>query len=100
LKVVRSDIDGLISTINDFRNTLTRVDSTTTASSASSTDYRVKCNLPLQIVGGIFGTLMGWFNNRRLNNLRDQLHEVQGNQNRLLKVQTIAIHKINEVLKN
>jgi hypothetical protein len=96
LKVVRLDINGLILTINDLKNTLPQVDSTTTA---SSTDYRVRCNLPLQINGGIFGTLMGWFNNRRLNNLREQLHEVQGNQNQLLQVQTVAIHKVDELEK-
>jgi hypothetical protein len=96
LKVVRLDINGLILTINDLKNTLPQVDSTTTA---SSTEYRVRCNLPLQINGGIFGTLMGWCNNRRLNNLREQLHEVQGNQNQLLQVQTVAIHKVDELEK-
>jgi hypothetical protein len=39
LMVVRLDLDGLVSTINDLKNTLPRVDSTTTA---SSTDYRVR----------------------------------------------------------
>jgi hypothetical protein len=81
LKILKIDVTGLVSTINDLRANLPRVDSAPTTSFTSPSDYRLKHNLPLQIISGIFGTLMGWFNNRRLDNLHDQLHEVQGNQN-------------------
>ena len=97
LKFVRIDIDGLISNINDLRATLPHVDSTPTTTFTSPNDYKIRCNHPLQIISGIFGTLMGWFNNRRLNNLRDQLQKVQGNQNWLLQVQTVDLHKIDEL---
>jgi hypothetical protein len=40
---------------------------------------------------------MGWFNNRRLNDLRDKLQKVQGNQNWLLHVQTVDLNKIDEL---
>ena len=80
LKFVRIDIDRLISNINDLRATLPHVDSTPTTTFTSPNDYKIRCNHPLQIISGIFGTLMGWFNNRRLNDLRDKLQKVQGNQ--------------------
>jgi hypothetical protein len=32
------------------------------------------------ILNGVFGTLMGWFTHRRLNNLRDQIGEVRNQQ--------------------
>ncbi len=81
LQILKIDVLGLVSTINDLRATLPWVNSAPTNSFTSPNDYRLKTNLPLQIISSIFGTLMGWFNNQRLNNLRDQLHEVQGNQN-------------------
>jgi hypothetical protein len=36
---------------------------------------------PFAIISGVIGTLMGWFTQRRLNNLRDRLDEVQDQQN-------------------
>ncbi len=33
----------------------------------------------------------------RLNNLRDQIHKIQGQQNQLLQVQTVALHQIDEL---
>jgi hypothetical protein len=42
---------------------------------------------------------MGWFNHRCLTNLRDQLKEVQGQQNRLLQVQAVTLHRVDELQK-
>jgi hypothetical protein len=49
------------------------------------------------IIIDIFGTLNDWFNQRWLNNLRDQLSKVQGQQNRLLKIQMVGLHQIDEM---
>jgi hypothetical protein len=40
---------------------------------------------------------MGWFNHQQRNNLRDQIHEVQGQQNPPLQGQTVALHKVNKL---
>jgi hypothetical protein len=51
----------------------------------------------MMINNGIFGTLMGWFNQQRLYNLHDQLKEVQGQQNWLLQIQMVTLHQIDEM---
>jgi hypothetical protein len=43
------------------------------------------------ILSRVFGTLMGWFTHRRLNNLRDQISEVKNEQHRLLQIQQITL---------
>jgi hypothetical protein len=40
---------------------------------------------------------MGWFTQRRLNNLRDCLDEVQDRQNRVLHVQAIQLQRLDEI---
>jgi len=40
---------------------------------------------------------MGWFTQRRLNNLQNRLDEVQNQQNRLLHVQAIQMQRIDEI---
>jgi hypothetical protein len=40
---------------------------------------------------------MGWFTQRRLNNLRERLDEVEDQQHRLLYVQAVQIQRIEEV---
>jgi len=44
-------------------------------------NYLVWCLSPFAIVIGVFGTLMGWFTQCQLNNLRNWLDEVQSQQN-------------------
>jgi hypothetical protein len=40
---------------------------------------------------------MGWITQRRLNNLRERLDEVEDQQHRLLYVQAVQIQRIEEV---
>jgi hypothetical protein len=40
---------------------------------------------------------MGWFTQRRLNNLRDRLEEVEDQQHRLLHVQAVQLQRIEEI---
>jgi hypothetical protein len=59
--------------------------------------YRIRRLSPFAIVSGVIGTLMGWFTQRRLNNLRDRLDEVQDQQNWLLHVQTVSLSRLNSM---
>ncbi len=40
---------------------------------------------------------MGWFTQRRLNNLRDRMEEVEDQQHRLLHVQAVQLQRLEEV---
>ncbi len=51
------------------------------------------------VLSGVFGTLMGWFTHRRLNNLRDQISEVKNEQHRLLQIQQIAMTRLDTLEK-
>jgi hypothetical protein len=52
---------------------------------------------PFAIVIGVIGTLMGWFTQRQLNNLRDRLDKVQDQQNWLLHVQAIQLQRLDKI---
>jgi hypothetical protein len=95
LDIMKLDFQGLIDTILDLRSTLLQRESILTPSK----EYRIKRNPTFAILRGVFGTLMGWFNHRRLTNLRDQLKEVQGQQNWLLQVQAVTLHRVDELQK-
>jgi len=95
LNIMKLDFKGLIANIEDLRATLPRTSSVPTPSKK----FRIKRTLPLAILQGVFGTLMDWFSHCWLNNLRDQLQEVQGQQNQLLQVQIVALHHIEELEK-
>ncbi len=53
--------------------------------------------MPFAIISGVIGTLMGWFTQRQLNNLRDRLDEVQDQQHHLLHVQTVQLQRLEEI---
>jgi hypothetical protein len=77
LDIMKLDFQGLIATIQDLRATLLQVSN----APVPSKEFQIKRNLPLAILQGVFGTLMGWLNHHQLTNLHDQLKEVQGQQN-------------------
>ncbi len=60
-------------------------------------DFREKRNAALTILSGVFGTLMGWFTHRRLNNLRDQIGEVRDQQHRFLRIQQVTLARLDEL---
>ncbi len=60
-------------------------------------EYRIRPLLPFTIVSGVIGTLMGWFTQRRLNNLRDRLDKVQDHKNHLLHVQAIQLQRLDKI---
>jgi hypothetical protein len=49
------------------------------------------------ILNWIFGTLMGWFTHRWLNNLCNQISQVQNQQHRLLKIQQATLARLDNL---
>jgi hypothetical protein len=60
-------------------------------------EYRIRRRSPFSIIGGVIGTLMGWFTQCRLNNLRERMEEVEDQQHRLLQVQAVQLQRIEEI---
>ena len=91
-----ADADAMLTSINGLRDTL--------PASAAEThlphddhEYRIRRRSAFSIIGGVIGTLMGWFSQRRLNNLRDRMEEVEDQQHRLLQVQVVQLQRIEEI---
>jgi len=87
------DADILRNAITSLKTSLPRVDKT-------ARDKRsVGLIIRLTVLSGVFGTLMGWFTHRRLNNLRDQISEVRNEQHRLLQIQQVSLAQIDTLKK-
>jgi hypothetical protein len=75
-----TDADNLQCSITSLRTSLPRVEEPPSGPTQAH-DLREKCSAGLiigsTILSGVFGTLMGWFTHRRLNNLCDQIGEVR-----------------------
>jgi hypothetical protein len=82
--------------IDSLRNTLPAV-SAKTHLPHEAHEYRIRRLSPFAIISGVIGTLMGWFTQRLLNNLRDRLDEVQDQQHRLLHVQAVQLQRLEEI---
>ncbi len=81
-----ADADSMLSTINSLRESLPAVTADTHLPHEDH-EYRIRRRSPFSIIGGVIGTLMGWFTQRRLNNLRDRIEEVEDQQHgTMLKV--------------
>jgi len=91
-----ADADSMLSTINSLRESLPAVTADTHLPHEDH-EYRIRRRSPFSIIGGVIGTLMGWFTQRRLNNLRDRIEEVEDQQHRLLQVQAVQLQRIEEI---
>ncbi len=49
------------------------------------------------LLRGIFGTFMGLYNRRKMNNLRDQVQTVAARQNRLLQVTEVSLQRLDNL---
>jgi hypothetical protein len=87
------DADILKNTITSLRTSLPRVDKTTYDKRSAS------LIIGSTILSGVFGTLMGWFTHRRLNNLCDQIGEVRNEQHRLLQIQQVTLAQLDALEK-
>ena len=84
-----ADADAMTANIRSLRETLPAANADSTHLPHEDDEYRIKRRSPFSIIGGVIGTLMGWFTQRRLNNLRVRLDEVEDQQHRLLYVQAV-----------
>jgi hypothetical protein len=92
-----ADADAMTANIRSLRETLPAANTDGTHLPHDDNEYRIKRRSPFTIIGGVIGTLMGWFTQRRLNNLRVRLDEVEDQQHRLLYVQAVQIQRIEEI---
>jgi len=92
-----ADADAMTANIRSLRETLPAANADSTHLPHEDSEYRIRRRSPFTIIGGVIGTLMGWFTQRRLNNLRARLDEVEDQQHRLLYVQAVQIQRIEEI---
>jgi hypothetical protein len=95
-QLASSDAEAMLTNIHSLRDTLPPV-SAETHSPHEEHGYRIRHLSPFAIVSEVIGTLMGWFTQHRLNNLRYCLDEVQDQQNRLLHVQAIQLQQLDKI---
>ncbi len=88
--------DAMLTSVNGLRDTLPAA-ATQTHLPHDDHEYRIGRRSPFTIIGGVIGTLMGWFTQRQLNNLRDRIDEVEDQQHRLLQVQAVQLQRLEEV---
>ncbi len=91
-----TDANNLQSGIISLRNSLPQVVETPPGPTQAH-NLREKRNAALTILSGVFGTLMGWFTHRRLNNLRDQIGEVRDQQHRFLRIQQVTLARLDDL---
>jgi hypothetical protein len=63
----------MVANIRSLREMLPAATSDSTHLPHEDHEYRIRRRLPFTIIGSVIGTLMGWFTQCRLNNLREQL---------------------------
>jgi hypothetical protein len=94
------DADNLQSSITSLRTSLPRVEEPPSWPTQVH-DLREKRSAGLIIrstfLSGVFGTLMGWFTHRCLNNLRDQIGEVRNQQHQLLQIQQVTLAQLDDL---
>ncbi len=76
--------------LDNLKGSLPRVNEAPTLTMSDPTNFWIK-----QFIGGllrgIFGTFMGLYNCRKMNNLRDQVETVAARQNRLLQITKVSL---------
>jgi hypothetical protein len=91
-----ADADAILTSIHGLRDTLPAAVADTHLPHDDH-EYRIRRRSPFAIIGGVIGTLMGWFTQWRLTNLRERMEEVEDQQHRLLQVQTVQLQRIEEI---
>jgi hypothetical protein len=91
-----SDADAMLTSIHGLRDTLPAA-AAETHLPHDDHEYRIRRRSPFSIIGGVIGTLMGWFTQHRLNNLRERMEEVEDQQHHLLQVQAMQLQRIEEI---
>jgi hypothetical protein len=91
-----TDADAMLTSIHGLRDTLPAA-ATKTHLPHNDHEYRIRRRSPFTIIGGVISNLMGWFTQRRLNNLRDRKDEVEDQQHRLRQIQAVQLQCLEEV---
>jgi hypothetical protein len=91
-----ADVDAMLVNINSLRDTLPAATDDTHLPHEDH-EYRIRRRSPFTIIGGVIGTLMGWFTQHRLNSLRDRIEEVEDQQHSLLHVQAVQLQCLEEI---
>jgi len=98
MDLLLTDADTIQGSIESLRASLPRAEDT--PEDSHKHPDRAKRN-PLLLISmalsGVFGTLMGWFTHRRLNNLRDQIGEVRNQQHRMMQVQQVILSRLDNL---
>jgi hypothetical protein len=87
------DADILRNTITSLKSSLLQVDN------ENRNKQSVGLIVGSTILSRVFGTLMGWFTHRCLNNLRNQISEVKNEQHRLLQIQQMTMTRLDALEK-
>ncbi len=98
MDLLLTDADTIQGSIESLRASLPRAEDTPEDSQRHP--ERAKRNpllLVSKVLSRVFGTLMGWFTHRRLNNLRDQIGEVCNQQHRMMQVQQVVLSRLDDL---
>ena len=95
LQTSEAEADNLLALLDNLKGTLPRVNEAPTLAMSDPHNFRIKRFIG-GLLRGIFGTFMGLYNRRKMNNLRDQVETVAARQNRLLQVTELSLIHISE----
>jgi hypothetical protein len=95
-QLASADADAMLVNIDSLRITLPAIAAEMHLPHEAH-EYQIRRLSPFAIISGVIGTLMGWFTQCRLNNLRDRLDEVQDQQHRLIHVQAVQLQQLEEI---
>ena len=80
LQTSEAEADNLLALLDNLKGTLPRVNEAPTLAMDDPHNFRIKRFIG-GLLRGIFGTFMGLYNRRKMNNLRDQVETVAARQN-------------------
>ena len=96
LQTSESEADNLLALLDNLKGTLPRVNEAPTLTMSDPTNFRIKRFIG-SLLRGIFGTFMGLYNRRKMNNLRDQVETVAARQNRLLQITEVSLQRLDNL---
>jgi hypothetical protein len=96
LQASEAEADNLLALLDNLKGTLPRVNEAPTLAMDDPHNFRIKRFIG-GLLRGIFGTFMGLYNRRKMNNLRDQVETVAARQNRLLQVTEVSLQRLDNL---
>jgi hypothetical protein len=96
LQTSEAEAYNLLALLDNLKGTLPRVNEAPTLAMGDPHNFRIKRFIG-GLLQGIFGTFMGLYNRRKMNNLRDQVETVASRQNRLLQITEVSLHRLDNL---